>query len=211
MGLWDKLKAAVKKTKDVLRTDVRDLFKSGEILDEEKLEEFEARLLRTDMGVAATDRILGEIREHHLGRTIVVDDIWGTIKSTLIELLQGEDDVRYDPEDPLSPLNLSESKPTVILVAGVNGVGKTTSIAKLANFLMKQGQSVVLAAADTFRAAGRRTADHVVRTARLRDRAEGERFRPGRRGLRRLRPSRRDRGPTSSSSTRPADCRRTRT
>jgi fused signal recognition particle receptor len=153
MGLWDKLKSAVQKTKDVLRTDVRDLFKAGEILDEPKLQGFEARLLKTDMGVAAADRIVAEIREQHLGRTIVLDDIWATIKSTLVELLQGEDDVRYDVNDPLSPLNLAATKPTVILVVGVNGVGKTTSIAKLANFLVKQGKSVVLAAGDTFRAA----------------------------------------------------------
>ncbi len=153
MGLWDKLKSAVKKTTEVLRTDVRDLFKSGEILDEEKLEDFEARLLKTDMGVAATDRIVTQLREKHLGRTIVIDEIWGTVKTELVDLLRGEDDVRYDVENPLSPLNLAETKPTVILVTGVNGVGKTTSIAKLANFLIKQGKTVVLAAGDTFRAA----------------------------------------------------------
>lgn len=153
MGLWDKLKSAVKKTKDILRTDVRDLFKSGDILDDEKLEDFEARLLKTDMGVVAADRIVTQLREKHGGRTIVVDEIWTTIKTELVALLRGEDDVRYDIENPLSPLNLSETKPTVILVTGVNGVGKTTSIAKLANFLIKQGKSVVLAAGDTFRAA----------------------------------------------------------
>jgi fused signal recognition particle receptor len=68
-------------------------------------------------------------------------------------MLRGQGDVHYDVQDPLSPLRLAESGPTVILVAGVNGAGKTTSIAKLANLLQQQGKKVVLAAGDTFRAA----------------------------------------------------------
>ena len=153
MGLFDKLKGAFQKTKEVLRKDIRDLFKAGEILDESKLKEFEKRLLLTDMGFAATQAIVGELREKHLGRTVVLDEIWGTVKTKLRSLLEGSGDLHYDPSNALSPLKLQTSGPTIILVAGVNGVGKTTSIAKLANVLQKSGKSVVLAAGDTFRAA----------------------------------------------------------
>ena len=73
MGFFDKLKAGLAKTKQLLQTDIRDLFKAGELLDELKLVEFEKRLLRTDMGVAAADAILAELREKHLGRTVVID------------------------------------------------------------------------------------------------------------------------------------------
>jgi fused signal recognition particle receptor len=153
MGFFGKLKGALKKTTTLFRTDIRDLFKSGEILDEAKLQEFEKRLLLTDMGFASTQAIVAEVREHHGGRTVDLDAIWQTVKDKLHTLLIGDDNVRYDANDALSPLNLQSDGPTVILVAGVNGVGKTTSIAKLANLLCKSGKSVVLAAGDTFRAA----------------------------------------------------------
>ncbi|TWU12365.1 Signal recognition particle receptor FtsY [Symmachiella macrocystis] len=153
MGFFDKFKQGLAKTKALLTTDVRDLFKAGEILGEEQLEQFHARLISTDMGVVAAQAITDELRKQHLGRTVDVDALWLTVKDTLKGLLTGEDDVVWDPEDPLSPLNLSPEGTTVILVAGVNGVGKTTSIAKLANFLQKQGKTVLLAAGDTFRAA----------------------------------------------------------
>ncbi len=153
MGLFDRLKAGLQKTRDILRTDVRDLFKAGDVLDESLLEEFEGRLIRTDMGVAAADRITSRLREEHGGRTVDVDAIWDTIRSELRELLKSDDATTWDPDNPLSPLNKAESGPTVILVAGVNGVGKTTSIAKISNLLQKSGNKVVLAAGDTFRAA----------------------------------------------------------
>ncbi|QDT46708.1 signal recognition particle-docking protein FtsY [Symmachiella dynata] len=153
MGFFDKFKQGLAKTKALLTTDVRDLFKAGEILGEEQLEQFHARLISTDMGVVAAQAITDELRKEHLGRTVDVDALWLTVKDTLKGLLTGEDDVVWDPEDPLSPLNLTAEGTTVILVAGVNGVGKTTSIAKLANFLQKQGKTVLLAAGDTFRAA----------------------------------------------------------
>ena len=153
MGLFDKLKGALSKTKQLLRTDVRDLFKSGTILDEEQLEDFEARLIQTDMGVQAATEIVEDLRTKHGGRTIDVDAIWATIKENLQRLLAGNEGEVWNPEQPLSPLQSSESGPTVILVTGVNGVGKTTSIAKLANLLITAGHKVVLAAGDTFRAA----------------------------------------------------------
>ncbi|MGC1275571.1 MAG: signal recognition particle-docking protein FtsY [Planctomycetaceae bacterium] len=153
MGFLDKFKQGLEKTRKVLGTDVRDLFKAGEILDENQLERFEARLIRTDMGVAAATEIVEEIRKNHLGRTVHLEEISATIARTLEEQLVGDGTARYDSDDPLSPLSLAASGPTVILVSGVNGVGKTTSIAKLAKLLSDNRQKVVLAAGDTFRAA----------------------------------------------------------
>ncbi len=153
MGLFDRLKSALQKTKDVLRTDVRDLFKAGVILDEERLEEFHRGLITTDMGVAAAGEIVNELRHKWLGRTVQPNEVWETVKNRLKTILRGSGDCRWDLNDPLSPLNLAAEGPTVILVCGVNGVGKTTSIAKLANYLQKAGKKVLLAAGDTFRAA----------------------------------------------------------
>lgn len=152
MGLFDKLKQGLQKTKQILQTDVRDLFRAGDILDEAQLEKFEARLVRTDMGIAAASAIVAELREKHGGRTVVVNEIWETVRTKLTSLLR-KDGVAWDPADPLSPLQMASSGPTVILVSGVNGAGKTTSIAKLSRLIKKSGRSLVLAAADTFRAA----------------------------------------------------------
>lgn len=153
MGFFEKLKQGLQRTKQLLQTDIRDIFRSGEILDEAKLEEFEARLIRTDMGVAASSLIVGELREKFLGRTVNVNELWTTVKDTVRQLLKGSDGTVWNPDEPLSPLRLAETKPTVILVTGVNGTGKTTSIAKLAKLLTSSGKKVMLAAGDTFRAA----------------------------------------------------------
>ena len=155
MAVLDALKSGLSKTRQVLNTDVRDLFKGGVILDETMLERFEGRLIRTDMGVAAADRIVGELRKAHLGRTIDPDAVAATVNDTLESILTGGETVvpRGDDEHPLAALSLAADGPTVILVSGVNGVGKTTSIAKLAHLLREHGKTVVLAAGDTFRAA----------------------------------------------------------
>ncbi|QDT63636.1 signal recognition particle-docking protein FtsY [Calycomorphotria hydatis] len=154
MGFFDKLKTGLAKTAKLLNTDVRDVFKKGEIVNEELLEQFEARLIRTDMGVAAADEIVEEIRVKHGGRTIEPDAISETLREKIESLLKTNTDVEYDPENPFSPLsNLNESGITVILVSGVNGVGKTTSIAKLSRLCIDNGKTVLLAAGDTFRAA----------------------------------------------------------
>lgn len=153
MGLFDRLKRGLEKTRQILRTDIRDLFRAGEILDDGLLADFEARLIRTDMGFSAATRIISRLREQHGGRTVDVEAIWKTVREELVELLRGQSEVRWDLSNPLSPLARAAAGPTVILVAGVNGVGKTTSIAKITNLLQKQGRRVVLAAGDTFRAA----------------------------------------------------------
>ena len=153
MGLFERLKSGLKKTAQFLRTDIRDLFRSGAILDEVQLERFEAKLIQTDMGVAAAGQIVSDLRAKYLGRTIDPDEIWMTVKETVRGLLWGQDRQLWNAEEPLSPLKFAATKPTVILVAGVNGTGKTTSIAKLTKLLTSNGKSVVLAAGDTFRAA----------------------------------------------------------
>ena len=155
MALFDKFKSGLQKTRQVLNTDVRDLFRAGSILDEAMLEEFEGRLIRTDMGVAAADEIVAELRKTHLGRTVDPRAIAETVNGKLRDLLAGGDagDVQEEGPDPLARLTVNPDGPTVVLVSGVNGVGKTTSIAKLAKLLTDAGKSVVLAAGDTFRAA----------------------------------------------------------
>lgn len=152
MGFLDKFKQGLDKTRKVLNTDVRDLFRQGEILDETQLEQFEARLIRTDMGVAAAGEITAELRKQFGGRTVVLSEISKVINDQLEKLLTGSD-IQFQPDDPLSPLQLRSDGPSVVLVSGVNGVGKTTSIAKLSKLLKDNGRKVVLAAGDTFRAA----------------------------------------------------------
>ena len=147
MALFDKFKSGLQKTRQVLSTDVRDLFKAGEILDEGMLEDFEARLIRTDMGVEAADEIVAELRKTHGGRTVDPRAIAETVNGKLRDLLTGGE------VQEANSLVFNAGGPTVVLVSGVNGAGKTTSIAKLAKLLTDDGKAVVLAAGDTFRAA----------------------------------------------------------
>ena len=144
MGLFDKIKQGLKKTSQLLNTDVRDLFKSqGRLIDEAFLEELSAILIKTDMGVVAAQAIVDEDATKYRAHVMQTEDVLATVKAKLKELMaQGEEPIRFASEGP-----------TVIMVAGVNGAGKTTSIAKLAQLLKSQGKSVVLGAGDTFRAA----------------------------------------------------------
>jgi fused signal recognition particle receptor len=153
MGLFDKLKQGLKKTTQLLKTDVRDIFKAGEILDESKLERFESRLVQADLGVKAADEIVTELRKQYLGRTVVDEAVWSVVKEKLKSILKGGTSPSWNVNDPLSPLKQSQTGPTVILVAGVNGSGKTTSISKLAKLVQSANKKVLLAAGDTFRAA----------------------------------------------------------
>ncbi len=153
MGLFDKLKQGLKKTTQLLKTDVRDIFKAGEILDESKLERFEARLVQADLGVKASEEIVAELRQRYLGRTVVNDAVWAIVKDKLKAILKGDAAPSWNVNDPLSPLKQAPAGLTVILVAGVNGSGKTTSISKLAKLWQGAGKKILLAAGDTFRAA----------------------------------------------------------
>ena len=141
MGFFEKLKAGLTKTKEAIFKQVNDIFKHFVKVDEEMLEELEETLIAADVGFAATEEIIDNLRERiKEDRISEPQDAKKALMEILTEMIgEGE------------PLNL-ETKPAVILVIGVNGVGKTTSVAKIANCLKEQGKNVLLCAADTFRA-----------------------------------------------------------
>ena len=142
MGFFDRLKGGLAKTKNAVLGKVDDILKAFVKVDEDLLEELEEILICSDMGFETTEEIMDELREAvKSGRLKEASQVKSALKEILREKV-GEG----------SPLNI-ESSPSVILIIGVNGVGKTTSIGKIAANLKSQGKSVVVAAADTFRAA----------------------------------------------------------
>lgn len=142
MGLFEKLRNGLKKTKDSMMGKIEKLLHSFTKIDEELFEELEDTLITSDIGVNTSVKICDKLRERVKSDGIkdpaVIKDI---LKEIIAEML-GED----------TPLDIS-TKPSVILVIGVNGVGKTTTIGKLSNQLKNDGKKVLVAAADTFRAA----------------------------------------------------------
>ena len=144
MGFFDKFKRGLNKTANILKTDVRDLFKSeGRLIDDRFLDEMRAILFKTDMGYDSVEEIVSEVASKFRGRVVTLEEVVATWKTKLAELMAQDS----------SPIRFAESGPTVIMVCGVNGAGKTTSIAKLAHLLKSEGKSIVLGAGDTFRAA----------------------------------------------------------
>ena len=142
MGFFDKLKRGLSKTKNAIVGKIDNIIKSFRKVDEELFEELEEALISADIGVYTTEEILDRLREIAIDKNIKDSEL---IKTELFDILKemvGEHE----------PLKL-ETKPSVILIIGVNGVGKTTSIGKIAAELKSQGKKVVVAAADTFRAA----------------------------------------------------------
>jgi fused signal recognition particle receptor len=142
----DKLKGALKKTAEVLNTDVRTLFVPGRQIDDAFLVEMEEKFIRADMGVSNSESLVRAVRERwRLGKIRNAAEAEGVLREEMLK----------DWGDPASrELNYAPSGPTVVMVCGVNGAGKTTSIAKLAWMLKTQyGKKVMLAAGDTFRAA----------------------------------------------------------
>ena len=142
MGFFDKLKQGLAKTKDSIVAQVDNLFKSFTKVDEDLLEELEELLIMSDVGVNTAEEIIDRLRDEIKSKRISDPELCrDELKAILCDMIgEGE------------PLDLSTT-PSVILVIGVNGVGKTTSIAKMANLLKNDGKKVILAAADTFRAA----------------------------------------------------------
>lgn len=139
MGFFSKLKEGLKKTKDNIGKKIFAAF-SGRALDDDFYEELEEAMLTADMGVTATEQILDEFKDK-----VYREKITDTEKAKKLLKRIMVDSISYDIPDYDYPL--------VILLAGVNGVGKTTAIGKLANYFKSIGKSVVVAAADTFRAA----------------------------------------------------------
>ena len=142
MGFFEKLKEGLKKTKEAVFKQVTSLFSRYTVIDDDLYEELEEILITSDVGVGTTEQILESLQEAvRRDKITEPEDARLALMKILAEMIgEGE------------PLNLSTS-PAVVLVIGVNGVGKTTSIAKIANLLKKDGKKVILAAADTFRAA----------------------------------------------------------
>jgi fused signal recognition particle receptor len=144
MGLLGKIKKGLNRTVQALQTDVRDLFKTdGRLVDTEFINDLFETLVRTDMGVEVAREVSDEIKEQFRGRVVNKEEILSVIKAKLKELMAQDG----------PPIQFAQSGPTVILFCGVNGCGKTTSIAKLTKALIDNGNKLVLGAADTFRAA----------------------------------------------------------
>ena len=142
MGFFDKLKSGLNKTKNAIVGKIDNIVKSFRKVDEELFEELEEALISADIGVYVTEEILDRLRDTVKDKNLKESE---QVKDELFAILS---EMVGDHE----PLNLS-TKPAVILVIGVNGVGKTTSIGKISAELKSQGKKVVVAAADTFRAA----------------------------------------------------------
>ena len=143
MGFFDKLKQGLSKTKNSFEEKMNNVFSSFRKVDEELLEELEEILIMSDVGVETSTKIIGNLRSRIKKEKIEDSE---AVKQALREEIKNI----FDELD--NSLHL-ETVPSVILVVGVNGVGKTTSIGKIANRLKKDGKKVVIAAADTFRAA----------------------------------------------------------
>ena len=142
MGIFDKIREGLKKTRDSISGQITQMVNSFTKIDEELFEELEELLVMGDVGVPTATYITGQLRQKVKEKGITDPSlILGELKAIVADILQGDDTLHIT------------TKPSVILVIGVNGVGKTTTIGKLAARLKGEGKSVILGAADTFRAA----------------------------------------------------------
>ena len=142
MGFFDKIREGLKKTRDNISGQITQMVNSFTKIDEDLFEELEELLVMGDVGVNTAEYICDQLRKKIKEKGITDPSlIMGELKAIVAEMLQGDD-----------TLHIS-TKPSIILVIGVNGVGKTTTIGKLASRLKSEGKSVILGAADTFRAA----------------------------------------------------------
>ena len=162
MGFFDKLKKGLAKTRETITNKIEKLVIGYADIDDALLDELEEILIMAVVGVYSTDRLMESVRKGIKKKEInTPEDLKPFLQARISELLaNGSDETRVAAEGP-----------TVLLVIGVNGVGKTTTIGKLASYYKAQGKSVMLAAADTFRAAaidqlevwGERTGTRVIR------------------------------------------------
>ena len=141
-GFFNRLRRGLSKTRDILTTDIDELFTGRRKLDAAFLEELEERLITADLGVAFSMQLIEDISKQ-AGRLTDVAQLKDFIKQRIVDI------IKPAPPAAASPAH----KPHIVMVIGVNGVGKTTTIAKLAALYRRQGQRVLIAAADTFRAA----------------------------------------------------------
>lgn len=162
MGFFDKLKKGLAKTRESLTGKIEKLVLGYADIDDDLLDELEETLIMADVGVKTTEKLMQAVRKGIKQKKInAPGDLKPFLEQTITELLtNGTDEVR-----------MAAAGPTVMLVIGVNGVGKTTTIGKLSAYYREQGKKVMLAAADTFRAAaidqleiwGQRTGAEVIR------------------------------------------------
>ncbi|HLZ00167.1 MAG TPA: signal recognition particle-docking protein FtsY [Candidatus Angelobacter sp.] len=163
-GFFEKMKQAVTRTRENLSERIDDLVSLGKEIDREDLDELEAILITADLGAKTTAEILDSLRDRADRKQIKdVNELKRLIKEQLLEILNAT-----PPRAGKNP----DGEPEVVMVVGVNGTGKTTTIGKLAHALRGEGKNVLLCAADTFRAAaidqlevwGSRTGTEVIRT-----------------------------------------------
>lgn len=142
MGIFDRIREGLRKTRDAIFGRIDQMLKSFTKIDEELFEELEELLVMGDVGIETSEKICDELRKRVKQRGITDPSmIYGLLAEVITEMLQGGQALQMN------------TKPSVILVIGVNGVGKTTTIGKMAARFVKEGKRVTLAAADTFRAA----------------------------------------------------------
>ena len=143
MSFFEKLKKGLQKTKNVLFKPFSDLFKSLRKIDEDLMEELEEILICADVGANTTELILDRLREQIKEKGLKdSDEVKNELRQIMLEMIGEGADINYSKDDI-----------TVVLIIGVNGVGKTTSIGKISHSMRKSHKTVVVAAADTFRAA----------------------------------------------------------
>ena len=167
----DRMKQAVTRTRENLAERIDDIVSIGKEIDRNTLDDLEATLIGADLGSTTTQEVLGKLREKADRKQIKdVEELKRLLKEELLAILNAANS---------RPVNKVEGTPEVILVVGVNGTGKTTTIGKLAQVFRAQGKNVLLCAADTFRAAaieqleiwGQRTGTDVIRKSSRRSRA----------------------------------------
>ena len=142
MGFFSKIKEGLKKTRDNISGQITSMLNSFTTIDEALFEELEELLVMGDVGINTAQRICGSLREQVKQQGVTDPQmIFAMLRDTVANMMRGEEELKIN------------TKPSVILVIGVNGVGKTTTIGKIASKLTKEGKHVILGAADTFRAA----------------------------------------------------------
>jgi fused signal recognition particle receptor len=162
-GLFDRMKQAVTRTRESLSERIDEIVSFRKEIDRETLDDLEATLIGADLGTTTTHEVLNKLREQVDRKQIGnVDELKRLLRQELLNILNSS----------AKPVKTVDEKPEVILVVGVNGTGKTTTIGKLASWFRGEGRNVLLCAADTFRAAaieqldiwGQRTGTEVIKT-----------------------------------------------
>lgn len=163
-GFLDRMKQAVTRTRESLAERIEEAVAFTKEIDRNTLDDLEATLIATDLGATTTREVLGKLREKADRKQIKnVEELKRLLKEELLEIMSSANS---------RPVSSVDGTPEVILVVGVNGTGKTTTIGKLAQVFRSQGKNVLLCAADTFRAAaieqleiwGQRTGTEVIKT-----------------------------------------------